>query len=763
MSDTQNRAAPSAPSTADLPRLAALYAGVRRRTLELTEPLTPEDQCIQSMPDTSPTKWHLAHTTWFFETFILKPSLPGYAEYDPAYNFLFNSYYEQVGPRHARPQRGLLSRPPLDDVLAFRAHVDEAMDRLFAAGGLDDAGVADLIELGCHHEQQHQELMLTDIKHVFSCNPLKPAYSLPRPRDARRTRTLDWVEHPGGLVEIGFGADGFHFDCEGPRHRTWLEPFRLASRPVTNGEYLAFMEDGGYDRTELWLSDGIARVREMGWRAPLYWEPGADGVWRIFTLSGLRPIDPDAPVCHVSFYEADAYARWAGKRLPTEAEWEVVAAPLTPAGNFAGSGEHHPVPARGEGLRQVYGDVWEWTASSYRPYRGFQAAQGAVGEYNGKFMSGQMVLRGGSCVTPEGHVRPTYRNFFYPPDRWQFSGIRLAEDLAEAAVPAPDLADMPVADAPPEDPMTRAFLNDVVMGLSDTPKGLPPKWFYDDKGAALFEDICRTPEYYPTETERGILQGAAADIAGLLGPGAVLVEFGSGAMEKVRIILDALADPGAFVAVDISVEQLAEAADQLRADYPDLHVVTLAGDFTKPLALPDDLAAAGRRCAFLPGSTIGNFEPHAALGLLERLRDDAGPGGALVIGVDLQKDVGVLEAAYNDAAGVTAAFNLNLLARINRELGGDADLDGFAHRAFYNDAEGRIEMHLVSARAQTFQVGGHAFSFAEGETIHTENSYKFTPDGFEALARRAGFALAHCWTDADERFAVMLLDVVDAN
>ena len=741
-------------------RLTELFETVRRRTLDLTEPLSAEDQCIQSMPDVSPSKWHLAHTTWFFETFILKPHARGYREFHPDFSFLFNSYYEQVGPRHERPKRGLLSRPPLEDVIAYRAHVDDAMLSFEATGDAARPEVRELLELGCHHEQQHQELMLTDIKHVLSCNPLKPAYQPPRPRDASRTRTWDWIEHAGGLVEIGHDGEEFAFDCEGPRHKVWLEPFKLASRPVTNGEYLAFIEDRGYARSELWLSDGWAACQANGWQAPLYWEPAGDGTWRIFTLAGLRPLDPDAPVCHVSYFEADAYARWAGKRLPTEAEWEVVAAPLTPAGNFAGAREYHPLPARGEGLRQIYGDVWEWTASPYQPYPGFQAAEGAVGEYNGKFMSGQMILRGGSCATPEGHVRPTYRNFFYPPNRWQFSGIRLADGGAPHGARVPALVETPEAESTPADPTTLAFLNDVVVGLSDTPKRLPPKWFYDDAGADLFEAICEVPEYYVTRTETEILKAAAPAIAEALGPRPVLVEYGSGSMAKVRLLLDRLNEPFAFVGIDISEEQLELAARDLAAAYPALKVDTIAKDFTKPLHLPDWVGDAGRSCAFFPGSTIGNFEPTEARQLLKRMRDALGTGGALVIGVDLKKDKARLEAAYDDAAGVTARFNKNMLTRINRELGGDADLDAFDHHAPYNEDKGRIEMHLVSRRRQALTIAGHEFHFEPGESIHTENSYKFTVPEFQAIARDAGFEPVDVWTDPETLFSVHLLDAV---
>jgi ergothioneine biosynthesis protein EgtB len=419
------------------------FDAVRRQTESLAANLTPEDQAIQSMPDASPTKWHLAHTSWFFETFILHALDPAYREFDPAFAYLFNSYYEAVGPRHPRPQRGLLSRPTVDAVGAYRDHVTTAMLRLIERSG--EAvwrQAAPLIDLGRNHEQQHQELILMDIKHVFSVNPLLPAYQAPRLYAlASAAPGRGWVEFAGGLEEIGHSGPVFAFDNEGPRHKVWLDPFRLASHPVSSGEYLEFIADGGYRRAEFWLSDGWALVTQQGWEAPLYWR-AEDGEWRIFTLSGERRVDPAEPVCHVSFYEADAFARWAGKRLPTEAEWEVAAASLDNgvplAGNLADSGHYHPSPDRpspdgaaagGEPeLRQIIGDVWEWTASPYVAYPRFRPVAGAIGEYNGKFMSGQMVLRGGAAVTPADHVRLTYRNFFPPSARWAFSGLRLAED-----------------------------------------------------------------------------------------------------------------------------------------------------------------------------------------------------------------------------------------------------------------------------------------------------------------------------------------------
>jgi ergothioneine biosynthesis protein EgtB len=412
------------------------FTEIRRESEALTANLTPEDQSIQSMPDVSPTKWHLAHTTWFFETFILTRLDPDYRVFDPAFAYLFNSYYEAVGPRHPRPERGLLSRPSVDVVAAYRDHVSTAMTRLIAEAPVEAwRAAAPLVELGVQHEQQHQELILMDIKHVFSMNPLLPAYQAPRPQIRGSATPLSWVEFAGGLLEIGHRGSAFVFDNEAPRHKVWLEPFRLATRPVSCGEYLGFIEAGGYQVPEFWFSDGWAAVQQQGWEAPLYWRREG-GEWSIFTLAGRCRLNPSEPVCHVSLYEADAFAKWAGKRLPTEAEWEIAAEDLAVSGNFADSRHFHPrangaaAPA-GEKpmLRQMFGDVWEWTASPYIAYPQFRPAAGAVGEYNGKFMCNQMVLRGGCAVTPLGHVRASYRNFFPPSARWAFAGLRLAEDM----------------------------------------------------------------------------------------------------------------------------------------------------------------------------------------------------------------------------------------------------------------------------------------------------------------------------------------------
>jgi ergothioneine biosynthesis protein EgtB len=424
---------------ADREELRARYRRVRDLTEALAAPLRPEDQVIQSMPDVSPTKWHRGHTTWFFETFLLEPTLAGYDVFDPDFRFLFNSYYEAVGPRHPRSQRGLLSRPTVNEVARYRAHVDAAMDKLIDGCDSDTwPELAALATLGLHHEQQHQELLLMDIKHVLFNNPVDSAYVEAPLASVPPTRPLRMLDYEGGLFEIGHDAeqsDGgdFAFDNESPRHRVYLEPFRLADRLVTAGEWLEFMADDGYARPELWLSDGWYAVQEHEWDSPLYWrDDGPDG-WSIFTLSGRRPVEPGEPVVHVSHYEADAFARWRGARLPTEFEWEHAIEALPARAGLPdrapARARLHPAPASGgEDLTQAFGDVWQWTGSAYLPYPRFEPAAGAVGEYNGKFMSGQMVLRGGACITPASHVRVTYRNFFPPGSRWLFGGVRLAAD-----------------------------------------------------------------------------------------------------------------------------------------------------------------------------------------------------------------------------------------------------------------------------------------------------------------------------------------------
>jgi dimethylhistidine N-methyltransferase len=700
--------------TADPARgdVADRFRRVRQASEALAARLSDEDRQAQSMPDASPVKWHLAHTTWFFETFVLGPHLAGYASFDPSYGYLFNSYYEAMGERHPRPARGMLTRPSSGEVLRYRAHVDAAVERLLR--GPISAEVSDLIVLGMAHEEQHQELILMDILNLFSLSPLKPRYAADGPAPTIASGPARWLAFSGGLAEIGAADQTFAFDNETPRHRAWMSPFRIASRLVTNGEWLAFMADGGYRRSEFWLSDGWAKVKAERWNAPLYWEDAGD-TWRTLTLRGACDVDPDAPVTHVSFYEAAAFAAWAGKRLPTEAEWEHAAA--------------------SEPLEQLTDCAWQWTSSAYSPYPGFSPAGGAVGEYNAKFMVGQMVLRGGACVTPKGHSRSTYRNFFYPHQRWMFAGVRLAEDAA---------------DLTPEE----EFRADVVAGLGAPRKRLPPKWFYDAAGSALFEAICELPEYYLTRQEDALLARIAGEIAALIPAGATLVEFGSGASLKTRRILDAAPQIAGYAPIDVSASALEAAVAAMRRDYPRLPIDPIIGDFTTLTRLAP---RSGPLAGFFPGSTIGNFAPDEAIELLSRMRRLLGEGAVCIVGVDQAKDPRMLAAAYNDAAGVTAAFNLNLLARINRELGGDLDLTAFQHLAVWNSPEGRIEMHLEVVRPHQASVAGRAVDFVLGETIHTENSYKFTPARFAALARRAGWRVHRRWVSSAPQFAVYAL------
>ena len=428
MAATDHMTAPVARSLLGL--FVDRFRQVRAFTERLCQPLVTEDYVVQSMPDVSPTKWHLAHTTWFFETFILTPHLPGYQPFDPHFAYLFNSYYVTVGDRHCRQNRGLLSRPRVEEVYAYRRHVDEHMLGWLAS--LDERQLEEhrpLIEIGLNHEQQHQELMLTDIKHVFWVNPMRPAYRERGSKPAASIGPMRWLRFAGGMREIGHHGEDFAFDNESPRHKVYLRPFELAWRLVTNGEYRQFMDDGGYARAPLWLSLGWATAMQEHWEAPLYWIKQG-GQWMHHTLAGLLPVEDSEPVCHVSYFEADAFARWAGARLPDEAEWEAASETVPLEGNFADNGVFHPAEPTTSHVEpaQMFGDVWVWTRSAYLPYPGYQPPAGALGEYNGKFMCNQFVLRGGSCATPGSHIRRTYRNFFPPEARWQFMGLRLARD-----------------------------------------------------------------------------------------------------------------------------------------------------------------------------------------------------------------------------------------------------------------------------------------------------------------------------------------------
>ncbi len=420
------------------PQLLDRYVSVRAFSEKLAEPLQVEDYVVQSMEDASPTKWHLAHTTWFFETFVLRPLVSAYSPAFPEYAYLFNSYYVQAGERYPRPMRGLVTRPTVAQVFDYRRAINREIVSLLENGPDDLVEQAlPVIEIGLHHEQQHQELMLTDLKHLFSFNPLHPVYVDRPPTVSMEVEPIGWKSFPGGIESIGHDGEGFCFDNELPRHRVLLGSFELADRLITNGEYLEFIDDGGYETPTLWLNEGWQTALEQGWKAPLYWKKRDDGWWH-FTLNGLRRVNPSEPVCHVSHFEADAYARWAGARLATEQEWEVAATQAPNDGNFAENGRFHPLPllARGsrDGARQLFGDVWEWTQSPYLGYPGYRPMKGALGEYNGKFMSRQVVLRGGSCATPESHIRATYRNFFPPTARWQFSGVRLCRSVHDGSV-----------------------------------------------------------------------------------------------------------------------------------------------------------------------------------------------------------------------------------------------------------------------------------------------------------------------------------------
>ncbi|AQU79499.1 MULTISPECIES: ergothioneine biosynthesis protein EgtB [Planococcus] len=413
--------------------IAERFAEIRGVTMKLIEPLETEDFIIQSHEDVSPAKWHIAHTTWFFERMILKEFKSDYEEFNPAFDFLFNSYYNTIGPYQPRHQRGVLSRPTVNQVIEYRNYVDQQVTNLLAESASETKEeIEALIYMGLQHEQQHQELILMDIKYNFFVNPLFPTYTETEKRPVSKQQESQFVEFEGGLVEIGHDGNGFAFDNESPRHKVWLEPFKLATKPVTNGEFLEFINSGGYEKPEYWLSDGWSIVKEHNWKAPLYWLKDKQQHWQIFTLAGIQDLELDEPVSHISFYEADAFSRWKGKRLPTEAEWEYASQSVAIHGNTLDEGVYHPVASssdsQSELLSRMFGDVWEWTASAYSPYPGSKPLEGALGEYNAKFMCNQMILRGGSCATPLKHIRETYRNFFPPEKRWQFSGFRLAQD-----------------------------------------------------------------------------------------------------------------------------------------------------------------------------------------------------------------------------------------------------------------------------------------------------------------------------------------------
>jgi dimethylhistidine N-methyltransferase len=705
---------------------AGLYRAVRGRMVELAQGLSPEDLAAQAMPDASPGKWHLAHTSWFFEAMILSAD-PGYEPVDPRFQQMFNSYYEALGPRVARHERGLMTRPSLAEVLAYRAEIDRRMvDRL--ERGLTSGADRYLFALGLNHDQQHQELFVMDILALMAKSPLDPAAFAVEPRTQAVQASVGGFERfDGGLVSIGHNGPDFAFDNEGPAHPVWLQPFALARDLVTNGDWLAFIEDGGYDRPEFWLADGWATAKAEGWRAPLYWQAESGG-WTTMSLTGRTPVDPAAPVRHVSAYEADAFAAWAGKRLPTEMEWE------------------HAATTRPDAFSNLFGEVWQHSSSAYAPYPGFRPTEGTAAEYNGKFMANQGVLRGSCFATPDGHARATYRNFFYPHQRWAFMGLRLAEDAA----PASKEADRTGHDETP------GFRAELLEGLSRPQKAVSPKWFYDAEGSRLFEEITRLAEYYPTRQEAALLKAMAPDLTARFGDKAVLVEFGSGASEKTRILLDAAPNLSAYLPIDISPDALGEAADSISTDYPALRVEPVVGDFLNLPVLPE--LGLGRRIGFFPGSTIGNLDRDAAIRFLAVALERLAAGSLFILGVDLIKDPAVLVAAYDDAQGVTAAFNRNLLVRANRELGADFDLDAFDHVAVWNPAEARMEMHLRSTGDQRVRIGDRAVDFLAGETIHTESSRKYEEASVRAMAEAAGWTVVLFQTGPDPSVAIAVLE-----
>ena len=689
---------------ADLER----YRAVRAVMPDLAKGLSAEDLGAQAMLCASPGKWHLAHSSWFFEAMILAME-PGYRPVDSRFQTLFNSYYETLGRRIDRGERGLMTRPSLEEVMAYRREIDRRMaDRLSA--GMTDGATRYLFTLGLNHEQQHQELFLMDILALLNLSPLSPAAYAVEPRFGERDAPVAGFEaFEGGVVSMGYAAVGFAFDNEEPAHPVLVQPYALARDLVTNGDWIDFIEDGGYRKPDLWLSDGWDTIQAKDWRAPEYWRE-VDGRWRVFGLTGLTDIDRASPVRHISHYEADAYARWAGKRLPSEAEWE------------------HAAVTRPEAFSNLFGEVWQHTSSAFAPYPDFAPTPGTASEYSGKFMANQLVLRGSSFATPPGHERATYRNFFYPQQRWAFSGLRLAESRGGLArVRGADQAE------------AGSFMADMIEGLSRPQKSLSPKYFYDAAGSDLFEDITRLPEYYPTRQEAALLRQLSPSLAAEFGDNAVLVEFGSGASEKTRILLDAAPSLSAYIPIDISPDALSAAAARISAQYPRLEVRPVVGDFLHLGELPE--LGRGRRIGFFPGSTIGNLSPEDAVAFLKNARERLEPGSLFILGVDLVKDPALLVAAYDDAEGVTAAFNLNLLARANGDLGADFDLDQFEHLALWNPDASRMEMHLRSRADQVVNIDGQRFRFLAGETLHTESSRKFTEMSVRGLAKASGWTL----------------------
>ena len=758
-------------------------------TLALVAGLSDADLTPQSAAFASPGKWHLAHTTWFFEQFVLAPNASGYRRFDDRFGFLFNSYYNAVGPRHERPRRGLLTRPTLAEVRAYRAHVDHAMHDFLGARVTTEVGA--LVELGLHHEQQHQELILTDLLHLFAQNPLRPALreaaSAPA-ASAQHGEAAGWVAFEGGEAEVGHDGGGFAFDLELPRHVVRLRPFRLATRPVSNRDWLAFMVAGGYENPALWLSDGWDTVQAQRWSAPLYWEAGPDGAVAAprltMTLAGLQTLDLDAPVAHVSFFEADAYARWTGRRLPTEFEWERAARDVALEGNFVGErgpvaahlrGPRRPRPAAnvrrrlgmdGQSLRRVPGVSRRARCGRRiqrqvheRPVRAARRILRLAAQPSARQLS-QLLSTGAALAIQRlaprgGRMKPDIR---WKPDAAANTPRRTAaHDGSNVTSLMPALAHQERVDP--------GFEADVLEGLDEDQKRIPSIWLYDRRGSELFEEITEVAEYYPTRTETRLLAALAPELEAETGGVHSLIEIGSGSSRKTRLLLSAMRSLRGYVPVDISADFLHDAVAGHARDFPQLLVQPVVADFTQPFVpppsarsdMPTPRDSAGN-LGFFPGSTIGNFTPDAAIDLMANLGQALGPRSRLLIGVDTTQDPALLIPAYDDAAGVTAQFNLNLLDRINRELDGDFDRRNFRHLARHDPKLGRIEMHLVSRCEQEVHVRGRAFWFADGETIHTENCYKYSPTEFLRMAHAAHWRCERSWQDGGRTgFTVYLL------
>jgi dimethylhistidine N-methyltransferase len=714
---------------------------VRALTERLAAPLSPEDQVVQSMPDASPTSWHRAHTTWFFEEFLLGPA--GMPAYDATFRYLFNSYYEAVGPRHPRAQRGLITRPGTAEIARYRRYVDEQLMRLCDDGPSPEQ--AEVLVLGMNHEQQHQELLVMDAKHLLSRHPFGPAYAERPPDPSTSATPLTWRSVDGGLVEVGHAGDGFAYDNEGPRHRVWLQPFEIAERAVTNQDWLAFVDDGGYRRAELWLSDGWRAVTESRWASPEYWQL-QDGAWSTWTLAGPRPLDPAEPVCHVSFYEADAYARWAGARLPTEQEWELAARPVAHLrGQLLDPSRLHPGPA---GPHMV-GDVWEWTSSAYLPTRSSVRPREPSASTTAS-----------SCATSTCCAAPAARR------RPATNGSPTGTSSRRAPAGPSPACGWPGHDGTPHGARRhhrragpRTAARRPARGPGAGPAVDPAEVVLRREGEPAVRADHRAARVLPDPHRGGAARSARPEIARRTAAG-TLVEIGSGASRKTRLLLDALTAGGrplTFVPIDVSVEMLEAAARSIAADYPSVAVTAIAADFDAPLsALPGE---PGSRLVVFLGSTIGNLPPAQRRAFLAGLRARLSPGDRFLLGADLVKDPERLVAAYDDAAGVTAQFNRNVIAVLARELDLDLDPQDFSHVVRWDRAEERIEMRLRARRDISVAVDGVVLALRRGQELLTETSAKFRVAALQDELADAGLQPEQSWTDPAGDYALLLSTV----